>query len=196
MDTLRYAIALMLVVAVPAALAYWFLIHPLARFWRRFGPGIAYACVLPPVAALMAGVVALRHRLLAADGGLNRPLALLGLALLGASGVLLRRLRRKLTLRTLVGLPELSATSPPGGLITDGIYARVRHPRYGQMTLAILGYALIANYPAAYGALLLWCAGIYCVVLLEERELAARFGEAWRDYCRRTPRFVPRRPRV
>ncbi|HEY6007177.1 MAG TPA: isoprenylcysteine carboxylmethyltransferase family protein [Geobacteraceae bacterium] len=190
MDTLRYVVALLLIVAVPAAIGYWLLIHPLARFWRRRGPTTAYAVVLPLVGALMAGMVSLRHRLLGADCGLSPPLALAGLGFLLVSGVLLRRLRRKLTLGTLVGVPELSAT--PGGLITDGMYARVRHPRYVQMTLAILGYALIANFPAAYGALLFWCAGIYAVVLLEERELAARFGAAWEDYCRRVPRFIPR----
>jgi protein-S-isoprenylcysteine O-methyltransferase Ste14 len=30
-------------------------------------------------------------------------------------------------------------------------------------------------------------------VLLEERELAERFGAEYLDYCRRVPRYVPRR---
>jgi protein-S-isoprenylcysteine O-methyltransferase Ste14 len=192
MDTLRYAIALTIITAVPAALAYWLLIHPLARFWRRLGPTATYAVVLPAVAGLMATMVALRHRLLALDWGLSPPLAVVGLGLLIASGVLLRRLRRRLTVATLVGLPELSPSPLSGRLITDGVYARIRHPRYVQMTLAILGYALVAGYPAAYAAFLVWCAGIRVVVLLEERELASRFGEEWLAYCRRVPRFIPR----
>ena len=196
MDTLRYVIALLLVVAGPAALVYWFLIHPLTRFWRRLGPAATYACVLPVVAALMAVMVVLRHRLLAVDWGLKLPLAAVGLGLLFASGLLLHRLRRRLTVATLVGLPELSPTPLPGGLITDGIYTRIRHPRYVQMTLAILGYALVANYPAAYAAFIVWCAGIRVVVFLEERELADRFGKEWHDYCRRVPRFIPRSPRA
>lgn len=31
------------------------------------------------------------------------------------------------------------------------------------------------------------------LALTEEREVAARFGAAWDDYARRTPRFLPRR---
>jgi len=35
-------------------------------------------------------------------------------------------------------------------------------------------------------------AGIYAVALLEERELLARFGDEYRTYCRRVPRFIPK----
>ena len=192
MDYIRYVIALVLTVAVPAAIVFWLLIHPFVRFWRRLGTVPAYAIVCTMVAAVMATAVSFRGRLLAADFGLNVPLAVVGLILLFLSGRLLLRLRRKLKVRVLIGVPELSSDTEAGKLITDGIYATVRNPRYSQMTLAILGYALIANYPAAYGAFLFWCVGIYVVTLLEERELSARFGEAYRDYVRRVPRFVPR----
>ena len=192
MDLLRYAIALLLVVAIPAVLLVWLLIHPFAPFWRRLGPGVAYPAVLAPTLLLMAGIASLRSRLLATDWGLRLPLLLLGLVFLGISGWLLLLLRRKLPLRVLIGLPELSATSDRGEPITDGIYGRIRHPRYVQMTFALLGYSLIANYPACYAAFLFWCAGIYVVALLEERELAARFGASYVEYCRRVPRYVPR----
>ncbi len=192
MDSIRYVIALLLIVAVPAAIVFWVLIHPFVRFWRRLGAATAYAAVCTVVAMVMVTMVALRDRLLAADFGLSVPLCVVGLVCLALAGWLLVKLRQKLTVRVLVGVPELSSYPGSGPLITDGIYARVRHPRYGQMTLAILGYALIANYPAAYGAFFLWCGGIYVVTVLEERELAARFGAAYRDYASRVPRFVPR----
>ncbi len=192
MATLRYTIAVILIVAIPAAIVYWLLIHPFVRLWRRLGIGCSYAVICPVIAGVMGGMFLARERLLAADPGTSYPLVLLGLVCLAVAGWLLKTLRKKLPTRVLIGVPELApqpTASPP---ITDGIYARIRHPRYVQMTLALLGYALIANYPAAYGAFLLWCAGIYAVVLLEERELEARFGEAYREYCRRVPRFVPR----
>jgi len=191
METIRYVIALMLIAAIPAAIFFWLLIHPFARFWRRLGTGCSYFILCPIAFGVMAVMVMLRGRLLAADFGLNIPLALVGLTLLGAAGIMLLTLRKRLTIRVLVGIPELSPEQP-GSLITDGIYARIRHPRYVQMTLAILGYALIANYPAVYAAFFLWLAGISAVALLEERELLDRFGEEYRFYCRRVPRFIPK----
>lgn len=191
MATLRYVIALMLVCAVPAAIGYWLAIHPLARLWRRMGQRLPF--IIPGSFALiiMAGMYLLRHRLLAADWGGNVPGAICGVTLLAASLRLLRELRRDLPLSVMLGIPELSGENP-GRLIRSGLYARVRHPRYGQMTLALTGYALIANYPAGYGALLFWCAGIWLVTFLEERELVDRFGEPYREYCRSVPRFIPR----
>ncbi len=192
MDSLRYLIAVILIVAIPAAIVYWLLIHPFVRLWRRLGIGRSYAVICPVIAGVMGGMFLARERLLAADPGTSNPLVLLGLVCLAIAGWLLKTLRKKLPTRVLIGVPELAPEQTAGPPITDGIYARIRHPRYVQMTLALLGYALIANYPAAYGAFLLWSAGIYAVVLLEERELRARFGEAYREYCRRVPRFVPR----
>ncbi len=192
MDSLRYLIAVILIVAIPAAIVYWLLIHPLVRLWRRLGIGRSYAVICTAIAGVMVGMFQAQDRLLAKDWGTRFPLVFLGLICLAFAGWLLKTLRKKLPTRVLIGMPELTPDRTAAAPITDGIYARIRHPRYVQMTLALLGYALIANYPTAYGAFLLWCAGIYAVVLLEERELRARFGKAYREYCRRVPRFVPR----
>ena len=191
MNTVRYAIAVMLIAAIPAAILFWFLVHPFVRFWRRLGTGRSYVILCIIALGAMAVMVMLRGRLLAADFGLNIPCALAGVVLLVAAGIMLLTLRKRLPIRVLVGIPELSPEKPVS-LITDGIYARIRHPRYVQMTMAILGYALIANYPAVYAAFLLWMTGIYAVALLEERELLARFGDEYRAYCRRVPRFIPK----
>jgi protein-S-isoprenylcysteine O-methyltransferase Ste14 len=51
---------------------------------------------------------------------------------------------------------------------------------------------LFANYQFLYIFLLVAAALIYLLVLIEERELRERFGEAYVEYSRRVPRFVPR----
>jgi len=67
----------------------------------------------------------------------------------------------------------------------------MRHPRYVEIFVALLGCALIANYLAAYLLVLLVAAELFLVVLLEEKELRERFGDEYQTYARRVPRFLP-----
>jgi protein-S-isoprenylcysteine O-methyltransferase Ste14 len=194
MQNIRHAIAVMLLAAIPAAIVFWLLIHPFVRYWRRLGTRLSYTAVCTVLVAVMAGMVLLSPRLLVVDWGFRPMPAGIGIVCLAVSGWLLRLLRKQLPVRVLIGIPELAPRREPGKLLTEGVYARVRHPRYLQMDLALLGYALIANYPAVYAAWLFWLAGIRLVALLEERELLDRFGPAYAEYCRRTPRFIPRWP--
>lgn len=77
-------------------------------------------------------------------------------------------------------------------LVTHGPYRWVRHPFYGSAALAFLGNSLAA------ANLFLLSAGFLVILLLalrtpkEEERLIARFGDAYRDYMKRTGRFLPR----
>jgi protein-S-isoprenylcysteine O-methyltransferase Ste14 len=101
-------------------------------------------------------------------------------------------IQKHLGIKTLSGLPEIAPERYPRVLVTHGIYARVRHPRYVQMFIALAGYALIANHLASYIAVGLWFPAILIIVALEERELRAHFGETYTNYCGKVPRFIPR----
>jgi protein-S-isoprenylcysteine O-methyltransferase Ste14 len=116
----------------------------------------------------------------------------LGVVCSAVSGYLGLLLYPHLNIRVLLGLSELAPDRYQSRLITTGLYARLRHPRYVQIALGSLGCALIANYLASYLIFALWLPGIYLIVVLEERELRQRFGEAYRTYCGQVPRFVPR----
>ena len=76
-------------------------------------------------------------------------------------------------------------------LHTTGPYALVRHPGYLGSWLANVGSALaFPNLPALvlpilFGGL------IRRRLRREERLLSEHFGQAWIDYCARTPRLVP-----
>lgn len=70
------------------------------------------------------------------------------------------------------------------------LYKRVRHPLYLGWTLAFwatptmtLGHLLFAGMMTLYMAL---------AALVEERDLVAQHGDAYRDYQRRVPMFIPR----
>jgi protein-S-isoprenylcysteine O-methyltransferase Ste14 len=192
MSSVRYGLALIMVVTGTPTLFFWLVIHPFVRFWRRVGPGWTYSVVWAIMALGMAIVYWSRKPLLAKEFGTNFPLMILGILCLASSIAFWLAIRRHLALKTLIGLPELAPDRHPSRIITEGLYARVRHPRYGQFLLGLFGYALIANYLAVYVLCALWLPGIYVIVLLEERELRDRFGEEYEEYCRRVPRFVPR----
>lgn len=81
-------------------------------------------------------------------------------------------------------------------LLTDGVYAISRNPIYGGLLTAGAGWAVLRRRPEPVVA---WCVLLAALVAKarhEEHRLAARFGPAYTDYHRRTPRFVglPVRP--
>jgi protein-S-isoprenylcysteine O-methyltransferase Ste14 len=111
----------------------------------------------------------------------------------GLAGSWIALARRKLlTAGVLTGMPELSEERYPGTLLSEGIYGRIRHPRYVEVVLLSLAYALFSNYLGPYVMVLLLFPAIWLVVVIEERELRERFGEEYDQYCLRVPRFFPR----
>ena len=77
-------------------------------------------------------------------------------------------------------------------LVTHGPYRWIRHPFYVAMALIVLGSALVAAnwFMLACGAVVFALLAVRSRV--EEEQLAARFGEAYRDYRSRTGRFFPK----
>lgn len=83
-----------------------------------------------------------------------------------------------------------------GRLATTGPYARIRHPQYAGFALILFGFLLqwptiltLAMFPMLL-AMYAWLARV------EEAEVLARFGDEYRRYANRTPRFVPRISRL
>lgn len=105
------------------------------------------------------------------------------------------RITAELSIRTLVGLPEIAPHKFQSRLLTAGIYSRIRYPRYVEIFVALVGWAMIANYVATYVFALLAAGSLFLVVLLDERELRERFGSEYEAYALRVPRFIPANPR-
>lgn len=77
-------------------------------------------------------------------------------------------------------------------LVTDGPYGWVRHPLYTSAAVSWLGFALLSQS---------WFIALMAILALtvlairtrrEEENLIGRFGDEYRDYMRRTGRFLPR----
>lgn len=194
-DVTRYWIAVLTIVTVPPAILYWLLIHPFAGHWRRLGRAATFTVV----GAICLGAVfvlwLLRDPLLGRDLGFYPALAAVGLGLYLWAAWRDLHIRRRLRLPILVGAPEL-ARHESGRMLVEGPYAEARHPRYANIVLAFVAIAMIANYVGVWLLLPVTVLGLWLVVVFEERELLERFGDEYRRYAERVPRFIPRRRRA
>lgn len=192
MDTARNWMGIFLIIGLPPAMAYWCVAHPFASFWRRLGPRWALTILFTGLGLGWWGMWLVREWALGADLGTN--LALIGPAALiySVSIALEIKVRKHLKLNTLVGIPEFSQADKKGRVLSQGIYRRVRHPRYVAIIIGSLGWALFVNYVGVYVVAILTVPSLYLVAVLEERELLERFGDEYARYRERVPRFVPR----
>ena len=192
MSTARYIIAVLLMISLPPAIAWWYVIHPFVGFWRRVGKPITYMVLTVFFLGSMVGLFAIRDALVLTDFGTNW--ILIGVAtVLVIPTIWLSIARAKyLSFAILVGVPELEADGAGGKLLDEGIYAVTRNPRYVEVAMGTLAYASFANYLGGYILAVLTILGIHAVVVLEEKELGERFGEQYDAYKARVPRYIPR----
>jgi protein-S-isoprenylcysteine O-methyltransferase Ste14 len=192
-ETARYVVGCLLVVGLPPGLAWWFAIHPLVDFWRRLGIRTTYVVMTLGSLVGVGALYRVRDALLLRDLGTNWILVVLALAFVSIAAVIGVRRRKHLTFGRLAGAPELAAGGGGGTLLTEGLYGVIRNPRYVEVLAGSFGYACFANHVGGYVVAFLAIPLLHLVVLLEERELRARFGAAYAAYCEQVPRYVPRR---
>jgi protein-S-isoprenylcysteine O-methyltransferase Ste14 len=191
MDRVRYWLALAQVTMMPGALLYWFSIHPFVRFWRGVGARATVALHVVMIFVVGYGAYRLRGRLLEVEYGTNPLLIGFSVPVVMASFILKRALARHLKVRILIGMPELAGKASTQRMLCEGIYARIRHPRYLEVFLALIFFALFTNYLASYVILTASVPALFTIIHIEERELRDRFGEEYVRYCARVPRFWP-----
>jgi protein-S-isoprenylcysteine O-methyltransferase Ste14 len=187
MKVLEAAAAIILFLNLPIPL-YWFALHPLGRFWRtrlKAAYATALLCSWMPVTIVL---IVFRHELFRRDWP---PVAaiILGAPLVIFESWIFWRVRRDLGGSRLVGHAELKGERK---LELRGIYARMRHPRYEGSLLAIIGACLLAGTGVMWIIAAVWTVLMLASIFMEEREMRARFGAEYEEYCRRVPRFWPR----
>lgn len=79
-------------------------------------------------------------------------------------------------------------------LVTDGVYARMRHPQYTGLFLIVFGEGIV-HWPTIVSVVAFPVIVLAYTVLArkEERDMVAEFGDRYREYRARVPMFVPRR---
>lgn len=90
-----------------------------------------------------------------------------------------------------VGTP--SPLAPPRQLVARGPYRHVRNPMYVATAAIIVGEGLVIARPILPIAAAVYLAAMAVLVhRFEEPLLARRFGDAWEDYRRHVPAWLPR----
>jgi protein-S-isoprenylcysteine O-methyltransferase Ste14 len=80
-------------------------------------------------------------------------------------------------------------------LVTSGIYGRTRNPIYLSFMVAILGVAFLCDTWLGFAWAAASFATLHQLARAEESDLEKAFGDEYRRYRTRVPRFVPRLPR-
>lgn len=78
-------------------------------------------------------------------------------------------------------------------LVTDGLYAFVRHPQYTGLFIALFGEGVV-HWPTLFSV------GLFPMIVLvytwlakrEEKQMLDHFGDDYRAYIQRVPMFLPR----
>ena len=84
-------------------------------------------------------------------------------------------------------------TDAPRHLVSDGLHGVIRNPIIAAEMMVIWGEALyFTSLGIVVYAVLMTSFAQWVVVRVEEPELRERFGEAYKSYCQRVPRWIPR----
>jgi protein-S-isoprenylcysteine O-methyltransferase Ste14 len=90
-------------------------------------------------------------------------------------------------------LTDTVVTRQDHTLVTDGPYRWIRHPFYTACAIGLVGGSVVmANWFFPLAAAIVWIAFLVPRTRIEEANLAARFGDQYREYMRQTGRYLPR----
>jgi protein-S-isoprenylcysteine O-methyltransferase Ste14 len=117
-------------------------------------------------------------------------LLIVGLLLIGA-GLILFYLT--ISLFITMGNGTIAPWSPTSKLIVGGVYGNVRNPMITCVFLVLTGESIIlGSIPVAIWTILFILANLIFIPLIEEPELAERFGDEYLIYKENVPRWIPR----
>jgi len=169
-------------------------IHYAINFWRRLGVWTYVVILLEwlPIGYLL---YSLQTVILQYEVSLALPLRVFG-AVAIAAGVILHAWTAKiLGIKATISYTELKleTAEKTKSLITSGPFSVVRHPSYWAHTSILAGTFLVTGIVTVGIITLIDLAITYFVTTeLEDQELTERFGEQYREYKKKVPKFFPK----
>lgn len=76
-------------------------------------------------------------------------------------------------------------------IVQNGVYSQLRHPMYLSELLAYLALILFSLSLASVAVFLVLVVFFHWMCRYEEKLLLEHFGEAYREYCRQVPMWLP-----
>lgn len=187
-------------------LVSWILYRYLApKTWREWaGAGVVQAFIIALYAEMYGFplTIYLLARFFGLDGsGLSANLWSSAVGL-GETGMMISMLLGIFFIITGLGLffkgwQQVHKAKKGEQLVTDGLYALSRHPQYTGLFIALFGEGVI-HWPTFFSV------GLFPIIILiywrlakrEEQKMLAQFGEAYRNYMKKTPMFIPRQAQL
>ncbi|MEP6840653.1 MAG: isoprenylcysteine carboxylmethyltransferase family protein [Bradyrhizobium sp.] len=146
--------------------------------------------VFPPVIPLTTLAIACVLQWLAPLGWIAglEPSVRIGIgAVIALSGLLTTSAGRRALIKSGT---NVSPSQPTTQLVTDGVFAHTRNPLYVGVSVALCGVALIFDLDWVVLLILPSCVLLhFAVVRREEIYLEQKFGDAYRHYKARVPRY-------
>ncbi len=187
-------LAFITILVWPAVPLFWIPVHGFPKFFRKLD---ILTYIVPLVLWLPPAYLFFTYSdvLLSLRADLPRLVKMAGLLLFAGGTILHLWTGKLLGFKGLIGLPEISS-KVKSRFVMKGPFLVVRHPTYLAHTLLFAGVFLITGVAAVGVVTLLDFVIMNKVVIpLEEKELESRFGEQYREYEKKVPRFFPGFPR-
>jgi protein-S-isoprenylcysteine O-methyltransferase Ste14 len=183
------------VIFYPGVFVFWQIMHNNIERLRPFGIRAywvaAFAWLVTSVPLLV-----LRHRIFSVRWLAPEPfdglIVALGIVTLILACTILFQASRQISLRIMVGLPEVEPQKNKQRVLNAGIYSKTRNPIYLGHWLLVFSAAALSGFAANWAGFALDCLAVPLLIRAEERELITRYGSSFQDYMRRVPRFFPR----
>jgi protein-S-isoprenylcysteine O-methyltransferase Ste14 len=170
--------------------AFWIAVHPFAGRWRARNRN-----PFPALITIWVGMIAAALLLTWPLRELriySTALALIPAAVLFAGAIFIyRRSGRAFGRDNLIGRTELEPAKHEQTLVTTGMHARIRHPIYLAHLLMLTSWTIASGAAAMFALLAFAVVTGALMIRLEDAELEARFGNAFREYRKRVPAVIP-----
>ena len=187
-------LATMMIMMWPAVPIFLIELHFAINFWRKIGLW-TYLVLLIEWLPIGIALYLFQNQLLSIEVLLATPFLVFGIVLIAVALALHSWTAKLIGLKATIGYIELKPDeqSKKQPLVTSGPFSVVRHPSYWAHAAIMAGIFFITGVVATgIIAIIDLAINYFITTTLEDRELVDRFGNKYKEYQERIPKFFPK----